>query len=185
MLRKFFGFVLMLVGFILALIGTMSIVKEAEKTTYIILLLIGAVLFVLGALLPKYKSTKTKKGLLAFFACILAVTFVIGRCTPTETEKQQKEIENAEKWKERDNSTEAYIMAQGFVKQLLKSPSSAKFPSLTDKEVFVSKNGFIYTVSGYVNATNSFGATVKTFYVCELEQIDKDNWKKKIVHLVE
>lgn len=62
----------------------------------------------------------------------------------------------------------AWLMAQNVVKENLKSPSSAKFPSqlkASIKSIGVNK----YKVSSYVEAENSFGASLKTNFVVTIE----------------
>ncbi|HOZ53649.1 MAG TPA: hypothetical protein PK142_03155, partial [bacterium] len=46
---------------------------------------------------------------------------------------------NPVNWAEQDNSTMAYIKAENFVKQNLKSPSSADFPGVLDRDGHVIK----------------------------------------------
>lgn len=72
------------------------------------------------------------------------------------------------------------ITAHLYVKQLLKAPSTAKFPPcdfgkvsrLGDKQ---------YRYQSYVDAQNSFGAMVRTYYVVEMEYLGNDEWKLKDV----
>ena len=78
-------------------------------------------------------------------------------------------------WKNRDNTITAYFMMQEFVKKNLKSPSTAQFPDY--KEITINKNNFVYSVSGYVDAQNSFGAIMRTYYSGKIEQVSKDNWR--------
>lgn len=56
-----------------------------------------------------------------------------------------------------------YAFAQELVKEELKSPSTAKFP-FYDKSFFATKDNTV-TVNAYVDAQNSFGATVRTNFV--------------------
>jgi len=81
-------------------------------------------------------------------------------------------------WKTQDNSGLAYYMSEGFVKEKIKSPSTAKFPSGSDKEVSViKKDNNQYMIRSYVDSQNSFGATLRTNFIVTIEQVDKDNWK--------
>lgn len=57
----------------------------------------------------------------------------------------------------------AYIAAKKFIKEKLKSPSSAKFSHITETTV-TKYNGCIFEFSGYVDAQNSFGATLREDY---------------------
>lgn len=57
----------------------------------------------------------------------------------------------------------AVTSAQNLVKAELKAPSTAKFPYDTE-EYTVKNNGQDWKVSGYVDAQNSFGASVRTYW---------------------
>ena len=48
------------------------------------------------------------------------------------------------------------------VKEKLKSPSTANFPSYSTWNV--SKSGNTYSVSSYVDAENGFGAEIRTYF---------------------
>jgi len=62
---------------------------------------------------------------------------------------------------------EAYYAAEKFVKQELKSPSSTKFPSLSEKSQHV-KNSYncSYKIDSWVDSQNSFGAMIRTKFSC-------------------
>jgi len=90
-----------------------------------------------------------------------------------------KEDPNA--WKYRDNSYKTYEMCQEFVKDNLKSPSSAVFPE-TYSEI---KRGAIktlkdqeYIINSYVDSQNSFGAMIRTHFIVKLKQVDESHWRK-------
>jgi hypothetical protein len=176
-IRNFFGFILLLVGFVLAILGIIGTVKETDKSTYIVLLVVGIVFYILGVLLSKYKKDNTKKIVLGGFAGILAIALVIGLVVPTESEKRQQEIENADAWKNEDNHIMAYIIMQRYVKERLKSPSTAKFPSVDFK--YQNREDNVYYIDGYVDSQNSFGATIRTNFVGVIQQTGKDTWQLK------
>lgn len=61
----------------------------------------------------------------------------------------------------------AYGACRDYVKDQLVSPSSASFPSLYSSEVTVTDNGSgRWTVSGPVDADNSFGASLRSSFTC-------------------
>ncbi len=66
----------------------------------------------------------------------------------------------------KDEKAEAIAMAQEMVKAELKAPSTASFP--WDASAYtITKSGNQYTVKGYVDAQNSFGAKIRsTFEAC-------------------
>lgn len=63
--------------------------------------------------------------------------------------------------------TQCYYYSQTLVKSKLKSPKSADFPRYSDK--FIKDNGDTVTVSAYVDAQNSFGATIRTNYIATIQ----------------
>lgn len=64
---------------------------------------------------------------------------------------------------EREAPVLAEMACEKAVKAQLKSPSSAKFSSTS-----ASGSGTNYTVTGAVDAENSFGATIRNTFVCEV-----------------
>lgn len=76
-----------------------------------------------------------------------------------------------------DDEIAAFVMSQQFVRDRLKSPSSAKFPFISNATV-IKQPGCRFVVRSYVDSQNSFGAMLRTDYVAELElQVDRDNWR--------
>jgi hypothetical protein len=71
-------------------------------------------------------------------------------------------------------STEAYIMAQQFVEDRLRSPSTADFPRQPTSIEEIAQGHF--RVSAYVDSQNAFGATLRTEWTCEVKIEDGDNW---------
>ncbi|MCR5045005.1 MAG: zinc ribbon domain-containing protein [Treponema sp.] len=97
-----------------------------------------------------------------------------------EEEKAKKQAEkNLDYIYDIDNSYYAYELIKSHVKGKLKSPSTAKFPSKT--EVKITKNKDTYIIQGYVDSQNSFGATVRTKYIAEIQQIGKDMEEKNFL----
>ena len=71
-----------------------------------------------------------------------------------------------------------YIMAQEIVKNSLKNPSGAKFPSqvFSPEDIAIAKDGDLVAVKSYVDATNGFGAKVRTEWVVQFTVVDLDNF---------
>jgi hypothetical protein len=69
----------------------------------------------------------------------------------------------------------AYTYAQIAVKDQLKSPSTAKFPSMRDATI--SHSGNTYTVKLYVDAQNSFGATVREYFTVNVELVSSNSYR--------
>lgn len=64
------------------------------------------------------------------------------------------------------DSVMAYTMAKHFVERRLKAPSTADFGSYTDSHV--TGGNCKFTVSGYVDAQNGFGAKLRNYYVANI-----------------
>jgi hypothetical protein len=72
------------------------------------------------------------------------------------------------------NDGMASVMCEQFVEERLKAPSSADFSGVFDTTV--SGSGNDYTVRGYVDAQNSFGAMIRSDYTCEIRDSGNDKW---------
>jgi len=90
-------------------------------------------------------------------------------------------------WRQEDNSIMAYIMMEDFVKDRLKSPSTAEFPGVWDgRNEHISKAGAqTYKINSYVDAQNSFGASIRTRFTGTIKQISKDRWQLQSLTLHE
>lgn len=87
-------------------------------------------------------------------------------------EKAAKEAELSKEQKRCTDSTMAFVMSQKFVKQRLKSPATAKFPSRTDPAVKIHYTGDCqHTIQAYVDSQNGFGAIIRTTYYIQLQYI--------------
>jgi hypothetical protein len=80
---------------------------------------------------------------------------------------------------EDDNSTMAKVQCQNFVRDNLRSPSSADFPFFGGDAVAMGNNAWV--VRSYVDAENAFGAALRNDYVCQLtftggDSADQRNW---------
>ena len=72
-----------------------------------------------------------------------------------------------------NEATDIEIKCENVVKNILKSPSTAKFPNITEWKMKKEKN--IFTVQSYVDSQNSFGATMRSEF-----QIVVDTKKNEI-----
>lgn len=84
-------------------------------------------------------------------------------------------IAAASDYSDKPDNISAFVMCQKFVRDSLKAPSTAKFADYNDKTI--SSNGNRFNVISYVDAQNSFGAMVRTSYICEVEYIGDDKWQ--------
>lgn len=76
--------------------------------------------------------------------------------------------------------SDAWVCAQDIVEKNLKSPSSAKFCLMSEATIHYNGEdggGSRYTVSGYVDAQNSFGATIRQNFTVNLT-VTKDGYRR-------
>lgn len=68
------------------------------------------------------------------------------------------------------NDILAYNYAEKFVKEHLKSPSTAEFPSTREKVEHTHYNSStsIYRINSWVDSQNSFGAMIRQRFSCEI-----------------
>lgn len=81
--------------------------------------------------------------------------------------------------KPEEMKTEAYVMAQNFMKKNLKSPSTADFPFSEYKFEYLGDSKM--KVISYVDAQNGFGAQIRTYYEATMkfnggDWADINNW---------
>lgn len=71
---------------------------------------------------------------------------------------------------------DAYIAAQMFIEKRLKAPNTADFENYNSDNVRkISENK--YSVRGYVDAENSFGAKIRSQFSCQLEYLGDNEWR--------
>ena len=75
-----------------------------------------------------------------------------------------------------NTSSEVYYDAISVVGKQLKSPSSAEFSSRSSTSIKLSSGTSIWTVSGWVEAENSFGATIRNEFKVTLSYQDKGDY---------
>ena len=68
----------------------------------------------------------------------------------------------------------AYTIAEETVEAQLKAPSSAKFSNKNETSISVRNN--VWIVSGWVEAQNSFDATIRNKYTVQITFINADNY---------
>lgn len=71
---------------------------------------------------------------------------------------------------------EIMTMTQLLVEKELKAPTTAKHPDLENYKIkSLGENRF--EVSSYVDAQNSFGAMIRTYYYAVVRNMEKDKWR--------
>lgn len=85
---------------------------------------------------------------------IVAIIYMMGSCNSKDEEINGSKLD-------------AWVKTQYIVESRLKSPGTAKYPwGYSD---YVTQDGNKYTIKAYVDAQNSFGATVRTYFICHLK----------------
>ena len=88
-------------------------------------------------------------------------------------------------YKTQDNSTMAASMSHQYAKDLLKAPDSAKFENVFDAKAanrIRKLEDNKYLVRTYVDSQNGFGAMLRNYYTCTVQQTGEDNWKLIIIN---
>lgn len=99
------------------------------------------------------------KDLMVWVGLTLIVMFWVKMC--------EKIGEVSPEDKHRRATISVQMHCEDWVKQRLKSPGSAKFASYHETG-FIGSDSGPWTVSGYVDSQNSFGAFLRSNYVCRM-----------------
>ncbi|MFJ4987909.1 hypothetical protein ACIP9H_29410 [Streptomyces sp. NPDC088732] len=83
---------------------------------------------------------------------------------------------------DKPDETSAAVMCEDFVKDRLKSPGSADFPGVWDEDyakttTLHSTKPWKFQVAGVVDSQNTFGAKVRSTYVCTISTKDNKTWQ--------
>lgn len=125
-------------------------------------------------------KTQTESGrCLVTVIAVVVLLAVIGKCAGdggghTRTKSPPKV--------ERPSKVSAWIMSQEFVKQNLKSPSTADFGSVfgdfqSYEDVVTVLHDGRFVVKAWVDAENAFGATLRSRFTCVIEHVGNDRWR--------
>lgn len=106
--------------------------------------------------------------------------------TTTGTDTDRNISSSQSDWKNGDYTTTAYRMCEDEVKSKLKAPGTAKFQSLWEGRYDnVVNAGQRYFFKSYVDAQNSFGATIRTRFECSVTQVEKGKWSINKLELLD
>lgn len=77
---------------------------------------------------------------------------------------------------QRDWSYEAWYRCRADAARGLKAPSTASFSSYDESHVTKQQAAQAYSVGGWVDAQNSFGAMLRSQWVCTAQRVSHDEW---------
>lgn len=89
-------------------------------------------------------------------------------------QKKQEEEKQKQEALKRSHTSEAQACSRARVESMLKAPKTAEFPS-TSHWKLVPLGDDKYRTYGYVDAENSFGAQIRTNFICEMTVTDPAN----------
>lgn len=109
-----------------------------------------------------YKNTIIK-----VLIAILIIGFIFYNIEKTAEKRKDENTNNYNysnsKYSEDKTKLIIKMYVEDIIKEKLKSPSTAKFPSLSDWSIY-EKSYNTYSVSSYVDAENGFGAEIRTYF---------------------
>lgn len=100
-------------------------------------------------------------------SCAILFLFVLGVIIVIFVVSALMGNNNKDKPKTSGDRWGALVVCQQFVEDQLKAPSTAEFAIMSDSEV-ANTTGNVWVVESYVDAQNSFGATIRTQFRCEV-----------------
>lgn len=79
------------------------------------------------------------------------------------------------------DESKVWVLAKHEVEQSLKSPNSAKFPSKDKATILETDDG--YQITSYVDANNSFGASIRSNFIVTLTKKSNGDYKLESVYI--
>ena len=127
---------------------------------------------------PQKRKTLGCGSLILILIILGTVGSIVSNFSTTDNKTGGKTVVKKD-WREQDNSTMAYIMIEDFVKERLKSPKSADFPGVFDGRAdhVTYLGNQKYRITSYVDAQNSFGASIRNKFTGEIEQTSENQWR--------
>lgn len=121
-----------------------------------------------GFVMKRKKSGNT--GCLIFFIVFGLLVIIAGMAPESPYEKGSDTI-GAVSW------------CQMHIERMLKSPDSAEFEFASSDRITKHLGDDVYMVESYVDAKNSFNASIRHDYKCKVERINKDLFNIIDVHI--
>jgi hypothetical protein len=106
-----------------------------------------------------------KNKLQHLFSLLTVIIFIFFAFGSGDNESSSSSSEN--------NKMLAYNYAEDFIAQRLKSPSTAKFPGIFEKNKHISDlGGGKYRINSWVDSQNGFGAMIRSKWSCKIIFVD-------------
>ena len=118
--------------------------------------------------------------ILALSAVIISAIVVSRFIDPIQNDNKE-----STEWRPGDEKIMAYLMTEDWVKQRLKSPSTAKFPKSGEYISHITRSSGVYTINSWVDSQNSFGAITRTKFRAEVENTAKGKWRCNSLEFIE
>ncbi len=112
------------------------------------------------------KKKNTKIGCISLLVILFSLFVIIASCS----------IGGDDEPKPEHDAAGASVMAEQFVKDQLKAPSTAKFQPFLQQQIEDLGDGR-YTIRAWVDSQNGFGAMIRTNYICTVKYIGNDKWQ--------
>ena len=124
----------------------------------------------------KEKKSVTKGQVIGIIVFIFFLSWLF---TGNETNPESVSTETAETEVVEATDSQAYIISQNYVKEVLKAPATADFPFADYSHIKNDED--THTVASYVDSENSFGANVRSNWTVTLtfkggDWSDQNNW---------
>ena len=128
---------------------------------------------------------KTSSGKIIFFIVIILIA-CMGYCNRSKTASNET-YESTDKADTSILPTIAFMKSQLFVKEQLKAPHTAEFPGI-DENSITDLGDHTYIINSYVDAQNSFGASIRNRYRVKLrytggDPINQYSWQLMDIRL--
>ena len=143
----------------------------------LICLVLGAFLVVCEKRNPGVSFKMKMQGHAIFFIFAAAIGWqAISVSDPSYVVRPATPQTESATWEDRDASSMALIMMEGFVEERLKAPGTADFQPGYQATVH-RLHGQKYQIKSWVDAQNGFGAKHRNHFIGEVEQTSKGYWQ--------
>jgi hypothetical protein len=130
---------------------------------------------------PVKKNISTGKGCLIIIAAVIFIPLIFSKIVGVDSgSASSRGNESGYQFGANDLSNHfmAYSIMEEYVKQRLKSPSSAEFPESRERKNHIKHLGNRkYHINSWVDSDNGFGASIRTKFVGEIKQTSQYEWK--------